>query len=571
MLKKLNIVHIMMILALPIVLALINPNWIFNVNMADDYIYLGYQLNFPKYVGWLPSSDVYFIERMSIILPGYFIRNIFSPLASNFILHLGVYYGIVFSVYGILNRLFNAKVALIVVLFLGQYPIIMRAAGWDYPDGYALAYFSLTLFFLTQSVGSRWRNLYLIASGGAFILMINAHFFNIFYFPAILLYYLLINRWRDILHTLFAPIFFGGLGALGVYGILALIYYNATGRILFVNSINTADTNGRWLLFFLQFNFRRINPHWHLFLIVVPMLVVLRPLQWQKLTHVPSEKPQFQNQRVILRAVFALFTFSYGMLALWQGVGGYMYIRVSYYYANIVMTAFLLLGVLFAQPIIKTTLREFRNLAIGAFFIPMIPLFLFSLSPQHFLITNYYVFFFATIIVVVVMMASRKWSLYALCVFAMVVGATLNDSRNYGSYIYPAHHDVYSPDRYMNQSIYEYTIKITDIINERYDTFSYETFRLFFRHIHDTHWRIFNSVASTYLFTWDRILRSDMPEQLNREIPETSEVILLSTVNNTDALVTQLHEIADVTELERYLIPHSRGDIEIIIFRVNKG
>lgn len=570
MLKKLNVAHIALILALPIVLALINPNWIFNVHMVDDYIYLGYQLDFPKYVGWSPSSDVYFIERISVILPGYIIRDLFSPLASNFILHLSVYYGAIFAVYGIVNRLFNRKVALITALFFGQYPIILRATGWDYPDGYALAYFSLTIFFLTQSVGSRWRNVYLIAAGGAFILMINAHFFNVFYFPAIALYYLLINRWRNITHTFIAPVFWGGLGAGVVYGVLALIYYQATGRILFTNSINTADTNGRWLFFFLQFNFRRVNPHWHLFLIIVPMLVVFRPLLWEKLTHVPSDKPQFGNQRVILRALFGLFTFSYGMLALWQGIGGYMYIRVSYYYANIVMTAFLLLMALFAQMITHTTSVQFRNLVIAAFFMPMLPLLLVTLAPQQFLITNYYVFFIATLIATVVMMTSRRWSLYALCCFVMIVGATLNDSRTYRSHIYPAYHDVYNPDRLMNQTIYEYVVRIAQIINQRYDDLSYETFRFFFRHIDDTHFRLFSAVSSVYLYTWDRTLRSDIPEQVVREGNKTSEIVMLATVDNTQALIADLKNLLDVTEVERHHIPHAWGDIDLIFFKVNK-
>ncbi|MCL4252263.1 MAG: hypothetical protein KJ043_00620, partial [Anaerolineae bacterium] len=272
MLKKLNIVHTMTILVLPILLALINPNWIFNVNMVDDYVYLGYQMDLPKYLGWNPSNDGHVIERWSAILPGYIVRELFSPLTANFILHLGVYYLAIFSVYGILNRLLNVKVAIIIALLFGQYPLIMRATGWDYPDGYALGYFALTILFLIYSVGSKRRPFYLIGAGGAFMLMITAHFFNLFYFPALLIFYLLITRWRDWRYTLVAPVVYGGLGAFIVYVLLATLHYGITGNILFAGSIRLSLTLTPWLRHFLVYNFSKIDSHWHFLLLTVAII-----------------------------------------------------------------------------------------------------------------------------------------------------------------------------------------------------------------------------------------------------------------------------------------------------------
>ena len=567
MLKRLNWVHILILLALPIVLALINPNWLFNVNMADDFNYLGYQMNFPKYTGWYPSADIYLIERLSIILPGYFIRQFASPLIANFVVHLGVYYLAIFSVYGILNRLFTAKVALIIALLFGQYPLIMRASGWDYPDGYAMAYFALTIFFLTYSVGSKRQFLYLAGAGGAFVLMINAHFFNVFYFPAILTYYLLINGWKNPLQTLIAPVIFGGAGALMMYAGLALIYYAFTERLLLANAIETGDSI-RWLKFFLIFNFSKTPAHWH-FLFLTPAIILIgRPALWKKMSFIPAEKPQFANMRVVMRALVGLFAVSYLVLVIWQFMG-FIYIRVSYYQANLVVVTFLVVGALFSQRLIAYPPAKFKYLVAGAFFIPMIPLALFSLSPQSFYITNHWLLYGGGVVCMVIALHPKR-TLYALFGFVMCAGGMLNDARGYQSWLFPAYTDVYVADRYMGQRLYEYTIAMSDIFSARYESFNYETFRIFHLKGGDTHSRLFNSVAAVFLWTWhrDRVLN---PETLLTEAQETGEIVVMSSVNQTEALLTQLYDAVDVTEVERHVFSHQWGDIELIFFRVNKG
>ncbi|MCU0481203.1 MAG: hypothetical protein MUE54_08320, partial [Anaerolineae bacterium] len=185
MIRKLNWVHIGLVVTLPIILALINPNWIFNPSMADDYIYLGYQLGFPKYIGWHPSETHYFIERISWILPGYVIRQIFSPLLANFIVHLGIYYLATFSVYGVLNKLFHSRIALIIAILFGQFPMVLRSTGWDYLDGYGMALLMLSIFFLTYVPHSPRRPYYLIGAGAVYLLMLGTNLFNIFYAPAL--------------------------------------------------------------------------------------------------------------------------------------------------------------------------------------------------------------------------------------------------------------------------------------------------------------------------------------------------------------------------------------------------
>ncbi|MDX2078854.1 MAG: glycosyltransferase family 39 protein [bacterium] len=568
MLKKLNVGHLVVIIALPIVLALINPNWIFNANIVDDYAYLGYQLDYPKYIGWSPSSESYAIERLSVIFPGYVVRQVFSPLVANFVVHLGVYYLAIFSVYGILNRLFNAKVALITALLFGQYPLILRSVGWDYADGYAMAYFTLTIFFLTQGVGVSRRNLYLMGAGGAFILMLNAHFFNVFYFPAILVYYLLIHRWRSVVDTLITPVVFGGLGALIAFAPLALIYYGATGNILFTSSLGTS-TDLRYFYYFLLGNFSKIHPHWHFIFVIPAIIVILRPNLWKRYTVIPADNPQYKNWRYNLRAILGLFVFAYGMLIGWR-FWGFIFTNGFFYVTNIIMVVFLLIGALFADRITRYPQAQFRYLVAGAFFIPMIPLAVFSFTDQHLLITNYWILYGAAIACMLIALHPKR-TLYGLFGFVMFAGAMLHDSYGARGWFYPPRIDVYVADRYMNQTMYEKTVEIVKIINRRYETVSYEDFRLFYDRDRDVNSRLFNSVASVYLWTADRVLIPNyIDESLIREFNEADDVIILSTVGNTEALVAKLHSVVDVTEVERHYIPHYRGDIELIIFSVNK-
>lgn len=189
--QQLNWGHLALLVSLPIFLALINPNWIFNAGIADDYIYLGYQMALPKYIGHYPTTETYFVERLSVILPAYPIRQLLPPLWANFVVHLGMYYTGIFALYATLNRLFGARTALLTATLMGQFALFMRAVGWDYVDGYALVYLTLCLFFLTYAITT--SNLsracwYWMGAGASFMAMLTAQIFNLFYLPALIAY-----------------------------------------------------------------------------------------------------------------------------------------------------------------------------------------------------------------------------------------------------------------------------------------------------------------------------------------------------------------------------------------------
>ncbi len=405
MLKKLNIVHIMTILALPMVLALINPNWIFNANIADDYIYLGYQLDFPNYTDWSPSTDRYFIERISWILPAYLVRQVVSPILANFIIHLAVYYLSAFSVYGILNRLHNNRVAIIITLLFGQYPLILRSVGWDYVDGYAMALFALTIYLLTQAVGSKRNALYLMGAGCAFAVMLNANPFNIAYAPALALYYLLLSDWRkQIIINIVRTGLFTMLGAAIATGIIIIVYYAFTQSFVYENTIRIGRTDiaSRFAYFFRTNYIKDIHPHWASLFILTSLLIILNPLIWKKASGIPSENPAIRHYRVILRAMLGLFTGSLAILGVYQ-FQGYVFIWMHFYNTNWVLVSFLFLGVMFAPQLSNPQQRLYRYAPALAFFMPMLPLIIFTfISNDIFQIFNYYMLYIAMIICLII-------------------------------------------------------------------------------------------------------------------------------------------------------------------------
>jgi len=565
MFKKLNYWHLALIVMLPIVLALINPNWIFNAGIADDYIYLGYQLDFLKYVDWSPSIDMYFIERFSLNLPAYFIRQLFSPLASNFIIHLSVYYLAVFSVYGILNRLTNARIALIITLLFGQYPLILRSTGWDYLDGYVMAMCALTIFLLTQSVGSKRAPLYMIGSGVAFALMFNGNSFNAVYAPALALYYLFLSDWRVyMIRRLIMTGIYTAIGAGIMTGILMGVYYALTQNILYENSfrISRLPVAYQFSYYFSTNYSKYVHPHWIFLFVATAFVIVFRPLIWKRASYMDSENPAIRNYRVILRAMLALFTVSLLVLGYYQ-FQGYVFSRLHFYNTNWVLAAFLFLGVIFAPLLNKDNQRFYKYAPHIAFIVPMLPLIIFTVYPDIFTIFNHYVLYIGAIICLILAFFPRM-GIIGLVGFAMFTGAMLNDSRGYQSYHYPPRMDVYVSDRYMLQDIYEQSVKIAQIINARYDNLNLDAFRIFYVG-RDPHRRLFDTVGGIYLWSWDRVLTSNqIVEQIERSDRPFREIVILTSADRAETALATLAESVEFISLETHTIPYHRGDINVI-------
>src|SRR5688500_12479746 len=130
--------HVVLLIVLPLLITLIDPNWIYNpdvLNDVDPWIYHGLFRYFFDFATTSPSNLHYFIERLSWVLPGYVLYKIFAPVLANAILHLAVYYIGLFAIYGTARQLFGKTPAFIAALCLGSYTWFLRATGHDYLDG----------------------------------------------------------------------------------------------------------------------------------------------------------------------------------------------------------------------------------------------------------------------------------------------------------------------------------------------------------------------------------------------------------------------------------------------------
>ncbi|MDX2077827.1 MAG: glycosyltransferase family 39 protein [bacterium] len=537
--NKINWMHLLLIGSLPIILALINPNWIFNVGIADDYIYLGYQLNFPKYVGWFPSSEHYFIERFSWIFPAYGVRQLFSPLIGNFVVHLGVYYLAIFSVYGTLNRLFNARVALLTALLMGQCSLFLRATGWDYVDGYTLALFALCVCLLTyasQSPRYRW---YLCGAGISALFMVNVQVFSLFYTPALAIYYLIINHYgarRHIIH----PILWGGIGVVLALVVLSVAYYRLTGRgFIFANTLATAQgavgKNDWRNLINNHLSAKDGTPFAFLFLLAGAMAIGFmgRGL-WIKASFY-----RYQH------AIIALFTGSLGVFAFWSVLGYTGYLRLTFYSSLLLPSTFLFIGAVF--------IARFNTLSVRAVWL-VYAIILITFTLFHHLL--------ALPIEIFVISAGLLWFMgiwmkgeqalllmtTALCLMSFVGGARSETIL------------VYEPRRLITQHIYDTTTQASQIIDQRYTTYSSDQFRFWFP-TDTTLNKEINSVTALYLFGWGRFITpfNRQVPQWDNTITQSKDIILLTAREDAQTFLADLNQFLaprhyELVVIDQYIV-----------------
>jgi hypothetical protein len=454
---------------LPIILAIINPNWIFNAWVIDDYHYLGYQLALPKYVGWSPADGHYFIERISWLLPTYWLRQITSPLVANFIIHLTVYYVAIFSFYAVVNRLYRARIALITTLLLGQFPLFLRSTGNDYVDGFSLALLCLCLMCLTYSATSEkyWRR-YLIGAGAIAMLIINAQPFNVFYFPALGIYYLLLNHRHYRRHILWA-IIMGAMSALAMFALLTIAYYLLTGKWwIFANSLGATQSLDDWRGL-NERNYSYIFPGWHILYIGVMLIgitIIAYPKRFAMIYD--HESPHFiYYLRMSLIFAVSCYSILWGWLIFLQ----FSLFQPPFYSTNVLPSIFLLLAGLFAKRIDQLSPKYFRQVLIATLIIPIGLLTLYTFSPPQLIPVLFSVSMISGMLVFCFSFTVKRQRALIFLIWAV------------GLLSYPSGIDrqfmaLYLPNRLTNQHVYETIVQASDIIDARYDTYAPSKFRL---------------------------------------------------------------------------------------------
>jgi hypothetical protein len=161
------------LLVLPWLLLAADPQWVYSGMARDTWAYFGGYLDLP---GCLRTFNHYTLGRLSVLLPGWAAYSLLPAVAANLVLHVGVYSAGVLSGYAALARTVGRRAALLAMSVLGGNWCYLRAAGGDYIDGYAVAYFLMAAAALAAAAGpGRFWRWWAFAGGAAAAAVVTAY------------------------------------------------------------------------------------------------------------------------------------------------------------------------------------------------------------------------------------------------------------------------------------------------------------------------------------------------------------------------------------------------------------
>ncbi len=212
---------------LPLVLLLVDPNWIFSDIYNDPWSYFGYFLDLPNHLRRFGNH--YFSDRLTVTIPGYVCHRLFTDVAAHYVLHLSLYYLTVFSIYLTLRQTAGRRAAFLAALAMGSHHFLLKAMGWDYCDGFGIAYLSATIYLLTVGEGSSLRNSAFVLAGVTAMATVVANpGYFLFLLPVAPL--LLFHRERRDWRTVSLRIVLLAMGGLILVIALEMIHVLLTGR-----------------------------------------------------------------------------------------------------------------------------------------------------------------------------------------------------------------------------------------------------------------------------------------------------------------------------------------------------
>lgn len=517
----------------PLILTGINSNWIFTPvtnYIPDPWFYLAYFRYFYDYVSAYPSNTHYFVERLTWNIPGYYIHKLFTPLQANYILHLIVYYVAIFSLYGILNLLFNRRTALISALLMGSYPWFLRAAGWDYTDGTGIAHMLLLIFLITLAqYSARWR-VWLLLAGAvhASLLVTNLSWSG--YFPSWVLYFLILNiqtkKFEPKQLVLAASYFL--LGNLVTVGIAGLFYYGATGDYFFLaNSIRSAaflssdETNRSWVVRI----YGHMRPHWH----VVPIILAL----------VATSQLWYFNRgtrNYSFLAIYVMFIAAYGWLIFWHFYSIPLLIVLTYS-SYVIPAVFLLLGALLASYFHNFSSEQFETFTVSSIALLILPSLALNIVPVlENLQGNLFLILCLSVMLVIILMIPQK----GMPVLSVIL------TLSFLFYLLGEKAYVYIANPWKGRDNFLAILSASQTIDSYYPNHTYEDFRLWFRA--DENYDTFFSLAGLYLYPWgsalDNPVSSKEPhKQLTLapwdEIHAGDKIVIISSDNDPNGLLNE--------------------------------
>jgi hypothetical protein len=328
---------LVIIFVLPLLLLISNTNWTFNPPLSiDPWLYNGFFVRFEQHLK--AFAETYYATRLSWIIPGYIIYNLFPPIVANYVLHLAVYYIATLSLYLTLKLTISPKTALFTAVLMGCHPYFFGATGWDYVDGAGIAYYLFTILMLTCGALLPCWKPFLLMAGIACGATVYTNITWIGLMPTLIIYYYLLNRFHR-RNSIPFSIFLFGIGILFVSGLLGVINYSINQRFFFfLPSIlvakNLSSQANPWAL-----DWRSWLPRasW----LLLPTFVFLGSIWRLFLIRKKLSKSESLNPNL---PVFQVCCVANGIAMLIIQIMGTPVLQISYYASYLIPFTFLALG-----------------------------------------------------------------------------------------------------------------------------------------------------------------------------------------------------------------------------------
>jgi len=144
--------NLVLVLTVPFVLLAANSEWLFSYgNPTDSWINKKYFFDTGREYPII--YETYKATRVSWILKGFLIHQLFPPLAAHFVLHLAMFCAYLAAFYLVIKHLFNRHLAVISAVAFGTYSQLHSAISfeWDYQTHDGVLNMLLTLLFMLLS------------------------------------------------------------------------------------------------------------------------------------------------------------------------------------------------------------------------------------------------------------------------------------------------------------------------------------------------------------------------------------------------------------------------------------
>ncbi|MFL6202294.1 MAG: hypothetical protein ACJ76J_24235 [Thermoanaerobaculia bacterium] len=346
---------------LPLVLLAIDSDWIFSGPHRDAWIYYGYFENAVYLLRKFPEH--YYSSRLAVILPGFALHHLLPPLLANVVLHLALYWAAVLSFYLVAKRLFGFQVALLAGLALGCHPYLLKEIGWNYVDGFGIAYFLLALLLVTLAAESRHWRLLLVLGGALATALVATNLFYVVYLPILAGHFAVLNQQRGRRVPWLAGALWAGAGAAGLFALLGGFARSIGTSFLFLrSSLQFVSGSHETQNIFRDFSLSWLDDAvWLAF----PAMVLLG-------SAVLLARAEFRDRLLLWSQVQFLFL---AVLMLYlQFAGGRAVLQYFYYGSLLVPVTFLAFAGQLSQVVADLPGRKFALLAAAVALLQILPL-----------------------------------------------------------------------------------------------------------------------------------------------------------------------------------------------------